>query len=255
MEATAVGRVYTCEARATSLESSILENVAGDHLPGNSNNNVDYLKTSHLPFVPAGIAEFFDNLRAIDISSNEVFLISAEDLRPFPQLEFLALYLNNLVSIDGDLFSFTPHLKCIAFAYNQIQHIGNDLVTNLNYLQYLYLNGNVCVDQNAVTQAEVEELAPQLSVLCPPLLVTTTAAAATTTPEPIEQCSCNDEIDELRASVQQQNTEIAQLQQSNAQLLQTNTELVQMNGVVDERLSERLLGAAKNFVRAFCVQD
>lgn len=255
-EAIAVGRCYTCETRATVLETAVLENVNGDHRPGKTNDDVDYLKVQGpLPFVPAGIVDFFGNLRAINIDSNEVFSVSAEDLRPFHQLEFLALFMNHLESIEGDLFSFTPHLKCIALAYNQIKHIGHDLVTNLLDLQFLYLNGNICVDRNAVTRAEVEELAPQLSELCPPIESTTTVATTTETPA-IAECSCNDEIIEIHDSIQQQSSEIMQLQQSNAQMIQANEQLLEMSAAVGARLAEveRLLGAARNFVQAFCIQ-
>lgn len=245
----ALGNCYTCEAISTSPESEILEDVSGVHQTGKSNEDVEFLKVSagNLPFVPKRVVNFFKNLIALEIDSNAVFSISAEDLRPFPQLEYLALFVNNIESIDGDLFYFTPHLKCIALAYNRIQHIGHDLVTVMTDLQYLYFNGNICIDKNAVTRAEVEELGPQLSELCPPIEITTTES---TTEQPaVVECTCSDEINDLRGSIQEQNLKIAQLEQANEQLLE-------MNNAVVGRLSEveRLLGTAKNFVQAFCVE-
>lgn len=107
----------------------------------------------------------------------------------------------NLTSLDGDLFKFNPLLKYISLGNNKIQHIGQDLVTNLHDLEDLSLSGNICINRSAKTRADVVELAPQLSVLCPPLDETTTTAATTvvtTTKQPTEQCSFDDEIEELR---------------------------------------------------------
>lgn len=234
------GRVYTCEPAITLTNFTTVEKVTGTHQPGHTDDDVEYILvfsySIHLPVFPRGLEHFFKNLRALQFSNIFMLSISAEDLKPFPLLEYLHLYGNRITSLDGDLFSHNPRMQYFSIVSNRIEHIGHDLVTNLNELQFLNLAGNNCINKIAETRAEVEELAPQLSVLCPPLDVTTTAA--TTTVLPNEKCLCEDEIEELRQENQQQNKDIEQLQQSNEQLIQVNGKLFELNAATEERLLE-----------------
>lgn len=230
-----VGSVYSCWVTVTSLGSTTLENVTGIHqwYPSNTNDDVEFLniRNQNLPFVPQGIVIFFKNLRAIQISDTRMISISAQDLQPFPELEYLFLSGHNLTSLDGDLFSCTPLLKFIFLALNQIQHIGHDLVTNLDNLENLDLQANICINKVARNRTDVVELAPQLSLLCPPLDEVTTVA--TTTELPIEQCPCDDEIGELRK-------EIDQIQKANEILLDLNTALEKRLLEIEMKLLEIL---------------
>lgn len=254
---TVVGVVYTCVPIVTLTGSRIQENVTGIHLPRYTNDHVQhiFIQNQNLPFVPARIDSSFKNLRALRFENTNLHSISAKDLQPFPQLEYFMLYMNNLTSLDGDLFSYTPLLIRLYLRSNQIQHIGHDLVKNLNNLQYLFLGANACIEKDAATRAAVLELAPQLSVLCPPLDATTTIGTttlATTTELPIEQCACGDEIEELRKEnhqqkgeiqqqtlkIEQQNFKIWELQQSNDQLMEANRKLFKLNAAVESRLIE-----------------
>lgn len=168
-ELTAVGKVYTCRPIVTLTKSSTLETVTGVHEPGYSNENVEFLGVSNqnMTFLPKGIELLLKNLKALSWTTN-LPSISAKDLQPFPKLEFLEMYGNNLPTIDGNLFSFTPLLKVVTLDSDQIQHFGVNFVTNLKDLEYFSLQKNVCVDAVATSRATVIELAAQLSVLCPP---------------------------------------------------------------------------------------
>lgn len=233
-------RVYTCQPTITLTNFTTLEKVTGTHQPGHSNDDVEYMfvfsYSIHLPVFPRGLEFFFKNLRALQFSNIFMLAISAEDLKPFPQLEYLHLYGNSITSLDGDLFSHNPRMQYFSIVSNRIEHIGHDMVTSLNELNFLNLAGNNCINKIAETRAAVEELAPQLSVLCPPLDVTTTAA--TTTVQPNEKCSCGDEIEELRQKNQQQNREIEQLQQSNEKLYELNTATEERLLEVEKKLRE-----------------
>lgn len=164
-----LGKVYTCRPIVTSTEIFTLENVSGVHESGYSNEKVEFLGVSNqnMSFLPKGIEIRFKNLKALSWTSN-LPSIKAKDFQPFPKLEFLEIYGNNLPTLDGNLFSFTPLLKVITLDSNQIQHIRHELVTNLKDLQYLALQRNVCVDAVASTRATVIELAAGLSAMCPP---------------------------------------------------------------------------------------
>lgn len=192
------------------LELTYLNNVIEVHLSGYTNDNVSYLliMNQNVPFIPRGITNLFKNLRAIDHASSQLASISAIDLQQFPRLEYLGLFRNDLLSLDGDLFIFNPLLKVLSFTENRIRNIGYDLLTSLNDLEYLSLSNNFCINQRAETRAAVIELIAQLPILCPPLDATTsvsttassTMSTATTsgytistkafTELPIERCSC-----------------------------------------------------------------
>lgn len=178
--------LYTCKPVVTSLGSTTLDDVTGDHMPGKANEDVEalWIEDQILPFIPQGIMSYFENLIALTFFDNQMISISATDLQPFPLLQHFFSYGNKFASLDGDLFSFTPELTYIFLGYNEIQFIGPDLVTNLNNLQELHLQGNLCIDVEANTRAEVIELAPRLSDLCSPPTTTTT------TEQQIEQCLC-----------------------------------------------------------------
>lgn len=220
---TPIERVYTCVANVTFSGSAALENVTGVHQPELSIDDVEFLYIGYqnLPLLPEGIGLFFKNLRALLFQDTGMLSISAADLQPFPQLEVLIMWGNNLTSLDGDLFSFTPLMKYIDLRYNQIQHIGQDLVTSLNNLECLALQGNVCIDLNFLPHENIATYAPPQLALCSSLDSTTTTVTtttATTTEVPIEKCSCVDVIDELHEENQRLNKDIIKLQQSNDQL-------------------------------------
>lgn len=245
------GTEYGCnDAVVNNSGAGFLENVSGHHQEGKSYEDVRFFLIfgQYLPLFPRRIAEFFKNLDALTIHSSSLRSISAKDLRPFSRLLYLSLFGNQLTSIDGDLFRYTPHLQYINLGQNKIQHIGHGLVNNLNNLQILYLMENVCINRYAYIQAGVLSIAPQLSVLCPPLDATTTEPknnkapprsnqvprqddddddeSKTTSEITLDQCMCDEKIRALEIQIDNQNQkidlqseEINQLQQSNEQLI------------------------------------
>lgn len=178
--------------------------------------------------------------------------ISANDLRPFPSLVFLDLWNNQLFYIDGDLFMYTPRLQYVNFGYNRIQLIGHDLVNNLHDLFQLYFQANVCINQYAYNSSGVLLLAPQLSVLCPPLDATT-AKPMTTTEINANHCMCDKEnllriqVDSQNRKIVKQNEEIEQLQQSNEQKSEEIEKLIVANAAFEKRLLEVEMGLTPEF--------
>lgn len=173
--------------------------------------------------------------------SSYIVSISVEDMRAFSQLQHLQFHENRFTTLDGDLFSFNPLLNFLYLGFNQIEHIGHGLLTNLDKLRHLDLGGNLCISAMAFNRAEVEELALQLSVLCPPLGTTTstaTTAISTTTGQPNEQCSCFNEIEDLREFNQQQNDEIAELKEKNLAQDLVIQQIQRLNDDMEARLLE-----------------
>lgn len=231
-----VGNRYTCDATVINSGSGILESITGVHETEKNNDDVGqlYINQQYLTSIPEGIAEFFKYLDVIWIHYSSLMSISANDLRPFPRLLFIRLWGNQLMSIDGDLFKYTPQLRFVSFYLNRIEHIGHNLVTNLGNLTSLYFNQNVCINQSAVTRAQVLSLAPQLSVLCPPLDVTVTEAT-TTTEIILDQCLCDEEIRSLGNQVDSQNKKIEQqseeIEQLEKRLLEIEMKLLEIGSM------------------------
>lgn len=215
-----LGSIYFCWPSVGFTGSTVLEDVVGDHLPGYKNDNVGWLRiyNLNLPFFPQGIEMFFTNLKTIDLANLNLLSLNAEDLKPFPQIVLFVVHGNNLPSIDGNLFKYTPLVKYINLRNNRIEHIGKDLTKNLN-LQTLYLDRNVCVNENAFDRAAIAELSSKLPTLCQSL-----------EPElPIDECSCSNEIEVLRTELAQQAGKIQQLSANIDQLLQAIKKLSELN--------------------------
>lgn len=227
---------YTCKPTVTLTASTTLEKQTGGHDWFHSNDNVDGLVIikQNLPFFPQGIGNYFRYLKAIEFSTTNLNSISANDLKPFPQIEWLKLYESNLTSLDGDLFKFSPLLKFLSLKNNKIQHIGPDLLTKLNNLVNLYLQGNDCIDRYANSRAAVTQLATQLTALCQfqDSTIIETTTLMTVTGQPIERCSCTDEITELRTENQRQDEKI---EQQNKAIQEQDEEVKQQNKEIHEQ--------------------
>lgn len=203
---TVSGNHYICNATVINSGAPYLQKVTGVHQTGKTNDNVEFLYIigQYLPFFPDGIAGIFKNLKALWIMSSSLTSISANDLRPFPQLLVVIVNGNKLTSIDGDLFKYTPSLTYVNFNDNQIEHIGNNLVTNLNNLTTLYFGGNICINlMYATVRSQVVDLGTWLTYFCPPLEVTPT--------NPSANCMCGDVIAEQNRKIEQLKQAILQL--------------------------------------------
>lgn len=228
------GTRYTCEATVINSGSASLDRVTGIHQTWKSNNDVRQLRihNQYLTFVPKGIAEFFKNLDALYIVASSLTTISSKDLRPFPRLLSIDLWTNQLSSIDGDLFIYTPYLQWVSFAANRIEHIGHDLVTSLKDLYFLHFYDNACIHRGAENRSEVLKLSQQLSILCPSLV------EATTTDRYYDQCLCDEEIGELRELNSALGTQVDSLQVSSIEQNREIKQLIRENAALVKKMLE-----------------
>lgn len=226
----AIGEVYICTAswEPQGQDTRILEKVEGKHLTGKSNANVEHLSVETRPdFIPKDIDKFFPNLKSLRWYKTNLSEISREDLRPFPQLIVLYLPVNQLLVIDGNLFSLTPNLRWISFIQNQIRHVGPDLLTNLNELERAFFNENPCIDDYASDREGIMRLNDLLPNACPLLETTTVPVASTTIPSTTElstnspgECSeaCLKRIEVSEREISILHDEISKLHDSNDRL-------------------------------------
>lgn len=167
---------YTCFNGQVSAGNNlkVLESVQGTHEVGKTNADVKGLhviynvRTTQLEKLPSGIDKFFPNLEGLGWIDGNLTSITSDDLS-FPQLKFLFLFRNQIVSLDSKLFQHTPRLSSIDFWDNQIAHVGLDLLANLNELDAVSFSDNVCIDSFAYTPQQIQELKQKLVDQCPPL--------------------------------------------------------------------------------------
>lgn len=171
--AAAAGTKYSCDAIVTSLDNpSAFTDVTGTHMAGKTNVDVkgfglNFQKT--LTKIPDGIENFFPHLEGFVWHGGNLETIDSSTFKPFSNLQAIGLAANKIVTIDGNLFEGTTKLQSIALADNLIQHVGEGLLTGLTDLMYVYFYSNPCINRNAFTPQEHQELNLQLPILCPPL--------------------------------------------------------------------------------------
>lgn len=164
-----VGEVYTCYAIVSKSENSrILESVHGVHKNGRNLQDVRALQVENqvMNSFPKNLNSFFTDLMAIWFIHSNLLQLSADDLKPYPNLKELGMFQNKLKVLDGDLFKYTRNLNWIYFNENLIQQVGYDLLSGMNELKYALFGDNICVNIVATTPAKIEDLNRQLPVLC-----------------------------------------------------------------------------------------
>lgn len=178
------GDVYQCRATVRHTGSGrILDEVFGDHLSGGkSNADVEHLSlwNQNMNFIPLGIGSIFPAIKAISWYNSKLLTISADDLQQFPNLIFLGLWMNNLVTLDGDLFKFTPTLQLIDFDGNQIENVGRNLLSDLKNLTVADFSSNFCIDAFAYKAEDIPGLIVKLEDQCSTYDVDSTTAETST---------------------------------------------------------------------------
>jgi hypothetical protein len=206
-----VGSFYTCFSTITGTGSTLLE-IKGTHEAGKSDSDIEGLIFENQPLndMPKGIENYFLNLKAIYIINSNLASISPSDL-PFPKLVYFFPQSNKISSVDGNLFVNNPKLIRIGFNNNEIQHVGRDLLTGLKDLKYVDFRVNPCINKEANTPEEIQELNRQLPISCPPLVTdppTTSTTISTTTEFNVCSSGCADQIetvrDEMKENIQVQ---------------------------------------------------
>ena len=205
-----VGNIYSCidfQLNNSVNDTSInITEVRGQHIQGLTNEDVNglgiYYATS-LNHFPKNIEAFFPKLTVIMILDGNLASVSADDIKPFPNLKLLSLSSHQIVTLDGDLFKHTPKVQGIFFGNNLITNVGHNFLAGLNDLVLVEIQRNPCINVWAETPAEIENLKSELLLRCPPLSTTseTPTTSTTTSDECSIRCTIAEETDELRARV------------------------------------------------------
>lgn len=164
---------YTCEVRVEEVSGNdtALLDVRGTHLSDRTDYDVQGLAVfNHYSYtkIPSGIDGFFPNLTALQFWGGGFTSLSAEDLKPFPNLLLFVVGWNKLVTVNGDLFRYTPQLRTVDFSGNRIETVGIYVLAELTDLKSVDFTSNSCIHNKAVGRTEIEILKTDLVLRCPP---------------------------------------------------------------------------------------
>lgn len=125
------------------------------------NNQVCY-------FIPQGTGKLFPNLQVLRIWSSGLKKLQQNDIKDFENLKELIVPLNDIESLDSNLFEFNKKLIKIDMSRNKLQHVGLALFTSLPILSSVNLNHNECIDDNFKTNVAV--FVDKVRRNCPPTI-------------------------------------------------------------------------------------
>lgn len=167
-----VGHYYTCDVKATISDGNLTHvlNITGNHSSGKSNADVNgfWISRSQFNHVLLGIDKFFTNLHGFGWIYGKLKTVSSNDLEPFHDLKIVSFAYNELSSLDGDLFTHTPNITWIEFHGNRLENVGFGLLDGLNNFTNAHFKSNPCINFNAKTPAEIQELKLMLQKQCSP---------------------------------------------------------------------------------------
>lgn len=180
-----IGRVYTCDATIIDITSNGTT-YEGEHLPGNSSADVRMIdfgvnsNCSQLSSIPSGFSSIFSNFNAIYFIGCGINFLNGSELDEYPQLEWFGLYRSQLERIPGNFFGQTRNLRFVNFNSNQITRVGKYLLDDLENLERVYFNNNVCVNKYATNSTGIQELIQVLRDDCYDSDMTTVSYKTTT---------------------------------------------------------------------------
>lgn len=207
---TVVGSRYTCfVASLLNPEFAEVTDVVGNHTSGLGHNEIEafHLKGKDLTVFPKSLEVFFPRIILIDLINNQLTSISSKDFAPWQNLKFFSAQSNKIKTLDDNLFENNRNIAYLDFSYNLITNIGKNFLSardsELNELTFVDFRHNLCIDMQAQTPQQKEELESKLLAQCPPLEAieeTSTITISSTTRDSCNvRCSMNSEVDDLEA--------------------------------------------------------
>ncbi|KAL7013012.1 hypothetical protein ACKWTF_015150 [Chironomus riparius] len=150
-----IGPTYYCKVSSnlniTSPELAAIDSASDNHTASKFNDDVFgfWAENKTINFFPQNLDKIFKNLKLIVIMHGKINEIHQDDLKPFPQLEYLNLHNNTIEVLEEGLFDFNPNLAFISFANNKLYKIHPEVFDKLTKLSFLFLDANKCVDKLA----------------------------------------------------------------------------------------------------------
>lgn len=111
-------------------------------------------------FLPSNLPEIFPNLKRLEVVNSSLLEINFNDLF-YPKLSALVLSHNKIKKID-EIF-LNDNLKILRLDHNEISEISSNAFDDLENLQELKLDGNLCITED---EPNVKKLIKEVKIKC-----------------------------------------------------------------------------------------
>lgn len=119
-------------------------------------------------YIPGGVAENFINIQVLIVAWSGLKVVRQSDLKSLVNLKKLNIDHNNIETLPRDLFMYNGKLESINLSSNQIKQIPANIFDSLANLIEVFLIQNVCINMEARTPREIQELKVEMATACLP---------------------------------------------------------------------------------------
>jgi hypothetical protein len=138
-------------------------------MAGKTNNDVKFLffySPSDVSFIPKGMEIIFPNFMALHFERCNIAKLNGDELRNYRNLEWFGITFNPLENLPQNFFANNPKLRILWMHDNQIKHVGVNLLSSLQQLQWAQFHSNICVHKTAGDHSQVPALTESLNANC-----------------------------------------------------------------------------------------
>lgn len=120
------GRIYWCQMTAINPTGVSVDNIAGDHLQGGTDDSVMYVQvdSQNTRVIPAALCRQFESMELLDLLNSNIFEITSDVFRGCTFLRELFIMGNSIRSLPAQAFSGAMNLFVLVLANNQIEQIS-----------------------------------------------------------------------------------------------------------------------------------
>ncbi|KAG5668303.1 hypothetical protein PVAND_016249 [Polypedilum vanderplanki] len=120
-------------------------------------------------FIPADADKFFPHLETLRIWSSGLKRLEQNDIKNFNELRELILPLNEIETLDSNLFEFNLKITKIDLSRNKLKNVGLALFAPvMKKLNHVNFNHNECIDDNL--RGNIEIFSEKVRKFCPPTI-------------------------------------------------------------------------------------
>jgi hypothetical protein len=101
------------------------------------------------------------NVRSFGLQNNGLTKFPKNMLQSLPRLQTVFFRGNNFEVLDTSFFPFNRRMIQIGFVNNRINAIDRNLFKAIPFMNFLFLQGNSCIDFNIIVEGQTAELIQQ----------------------------------------------------------------------------------------------
>lgn len=163
-------------------------------------------------YVPQFSESFAKTLKVVVVYQSNLMEIEKDDLMQFPELAVLSLSHNKLTNLSSDLFVNSPNLEFINFRGNPLKVIGPGILDPLTKLTRAWFSETGCIDMEAKTPKDIENLRTKLVESCAKKNLTLAEKEAEVEQQKVELEKEKVEVEKIKTEVEKEKAELGEKQ-------------------------------------------